>query len=762
MNTGYVAVLIPLLLLLPGYSLLRVDCPRRLRLPFVIFTSVIVTSVLGLTLMVMGRFSVPLLAAIEAPLLLIRIRSRDWPRLGLKDHLLVGSLVAVLGVFVLLTSGEPFDATGDAGVYTISAQHLSTTGHWTWPLDELIPADVPESLVVYEPPYVRPWKEVAPGFIVRGHQVVPQFFPLFPVWGAVFSAAFGMRGMLAANFLGGLMLVLGCDALFHLLLGRVWRLVGLAVVVLNPVFLVFLKYPSAEVFLAGILAGWLFWMVLFLRAPTPRSAMMPSALLALGVLTKFFAWAVAGVVIVVLVLLPWRHIRAVVAFLVVLVPSFVLGGWLAAPHLENHFGQLMILSAFKFMAIGCGSVLILRLLWSRVFKAVPRSLAVLYIAALVLLWVFAERAHLRDFAVLNGPLVVWGAAIGQSVFLWRRRATWIVFPAIVFTLINLYLFLGSGDSPYFPFAARRYLPTTVPIGALFLVYLARWLVRVLGQLPRVRKPAASVIVGLALMAAVLPPLWTQRTAVLVRQGAGFCDTLAGLDRVIPEHRVVLSIGQAWRYSPHLLLSGRRVFCLDLWRRGVLEGVNEFLDDHPETLVLSDESHQPGAIAVVDERRRAIQATLSPPLIAGPWGSSSLRLFRVGKREWMVPDRIDIGADDLLRVAGCYAPEHAKGRSFRWTGARAGVLVGPGKQVRFVWSRGANPHRPLSVRIFARGDHVGDAILGKEWETSRWFGIPAEEGPALIEIQSPTFQPALASGGRDRRNLGIRLYVVETR
>jgi len=129
---------------------------------------------------------------------------------------------------------------------------------------------------------------------------------------------------------------------------------------------------------------------------------------------------------------------------------------------------------------------------------------------------------------------------------------------------------------------------------------------------------------------------------------------------------------------------------------------------------------------------------------------------------MVPDRIDIGADDLLRVAGCYAPEQAKGRSFRWTGARAGVLVGPGKQVRFVWSRGANPHRPLSVRIFARGDHVGDAILGKEWETSRWFGIPAAEGPALIEIQSPTFQPALVSGGRDRRNLGIRLYVVETR
>jgi hypothetical protein len=763
MSTSWVAALILVLFLLPGYSLLHVDCPRRLRLPFVVFASVIVTSALGLLLLVVGRFSVPLIAAIEAPLILIRIRSRNWPALELRRHLLVISLIAGLGAFFVLTSGEPFDATGDAGVYTISAQHLARTGEWTWPLDEVIPKEVPESLVVYEAPYVRPWREVAPGFIVRGDHVAPQFFPLFPVWGAIFGELLGLRGILGANLLGGLMLVLGCDALFHLFLGRWWRFAALAVVLLNPVFLVFLKYPSAEVFLAGILAGWLFWMVLFLRAPTPHSAAMPAALLALGVLTKFFAWAVAGAVVVALALLPWRRIKTGVVFLSVLMPSFVLGGWLAAPHLENHLGQLMILDGFKIMVIGCGGLLILRFLWSRLHKVVPRVLAAAYVAALALLWVLTEVANLRDFAELSGLLVVWGAAIGQCLYLWRRRASWLVFPAFIFTVLSLYLFLGSGDSPYYPFAARRYLPITVPVGALFVGYLARWLERVLRRLlPMRERSAASVIAGLALLAAVLPPLWTQRTAVVVRQGAGFCDTLTRLQQVIPDHRPVLSIGQAWRYSPHLLLSGQPVFSLDMGRRSALEEVDEFLTDHSGLLVLTDERLEMDAIAIVDERRRAIQSTIRPPLAAGRWGGASFRLLEVQRRRWMVPDRLDIGADDLLRVAGCYAPETAKGRSFRWTTSHARLLLGPGKQVRFVWSRGANPRQPLSVHIFARGDHVGDANLGEGWQTSRWFDIPVAEGPALVEIRSPTFQPALESGGRDRRNLGLRLDFVETR
>lgn len=762
MSSHVASVLIPVLLLLPGYALLPGDCPRRLRLPFTVFSSFVVTSVLGLCLMMFGHFSVPLLAALEAPFLLIRARTRHWPGLELKGHLPIIFLSVLIVVFLLLTAGEPFDATGDAGVYTISAVHLSETGRWTWPLEEVIPAGVPENLVTYEPPYVRPWLEVAPGFIVRGRQVSPQFFPLFPLWGAIFGASIGIRGVLAANLLGGLMMALGYDALFRLLLGRAWRFVGLAFIFLNPVFLVFLKYPSAEVFLAGILAGWLLWMVLFLRAPTARAAMLPAALLALAVLTKFFAWAVAGAVLIVVVFLPWRYIRSGVTFVLMMAPSFVFGGWLAAPHLENHFGQLMLLSSFKIIVIGCGGLLIVRLLWSRLTWVIQRGLAVLYGAALVFLWVSSRATHLRDFAALSGSLVVWGAAVGLCLYLWRRRSTWLVFPAFIFVLLSLYLFLGSGDSPYYPFAARRYLPVTVPLGGFFIAYLARRSPRYLSRLILVPQRATTTIIGFIVAIAVFTPLWIQRTAVLVRQGDGFLDTLAELEHAIPRDQVVLAVGQAWRYSPHLLLRGRPVYCLDLRSRGVLERLDRFLRDHPDTQVLTSERHESGALRIIDEKRQVIQVTTTPPLTAGPPRGVRFQLFPTGNRELTVPEQLDIGTSDLLRVTGCYGSEEAKERSFRWTGASAAVLVGPGKQVRFVWSRGGNPHKPLVVRIFASGTHIGDASLDKGWHTSRWFDIPVGTNPVVIEIRSPTFQPARHGGGRDHRNLGICLDLVEVR
>ncbi len=179
-------------------------------------------------------------------------------------------------------------------------------------------------------------------------------------------------------------------------------------------------------------------------------------------------------------------------------------------------------------------------------------------------------------------------------------------------------------------------------------------------------------------------------------------------------------------------------------------------------MLTDERRETGVLEIVDEVRQVIRVTKTPPLNAAPPRGSRFRLFAVERRDGTVPDRLDIGTDDQLLVAGCYSPERVKGRSFRWTGGSARVLVGPGEQVRLVWSRGGNPQKPLPVSVFARGLHVGDASLLEGWQTSRWFGVPNGEGPALIEIRTPTFQPALHGLGDDRRSLGLRLDLVETR
>lgn len=757
------ALSVPILILLPGYSLLPRACPRRLRLPFVIFSSVVVTSVLGLALMLAGCFGVPLLAIIEAPLLLLRVRAKSWPSLALATHLPVLILAAAAAVFAILTAGEPFDATGDAGVYTISALHLSQTGRWTWPIHEVIPEGVPEDLVVYEPPYVRPWREVAPGFIVRGQHVVPQFFPLYPLWGAVFAAWTGIRGVLATNILGALMLLLGCSVLFRLLLGRAWQVAGLAAIVLNPIFLVFLKYPSAEVFLAGLLAGWLLWMVFFLRRPTAVAAVMPAALLALAVLTKFFAWAVAGAAGIVLVLMPWRRLGTAAVFAAAVLPAVAIDLWLATPHLENHLGQLLLLAGFKAIAIGCGLILLLRVAWSRLLRVVPLDLGVLYPIALVFLWGSARNHNVGDYAVLSGALVVCGAAGGVLWYLWRRRTIWLVLPAFVFVLLSLYLFLGSGDSPFYPFAARRYLPITVPLGALFVIYLVRQLVRAARRLRGVNRQLTAVASCVLLAAALLPPLWVQRGAVLVEQGKGFLAAVDELERVIPVDRTVLATGRAWRYSPHLLLlRNRPVYCLDLQTVGVLARVADFVEQRPDTLLLSAEKRQTNVLARVEVTRREIKATTKLPLRAARPRTVVYSLFSVGHQWPNGSGKVDVGSDDQLLVAGCFPGERANDRSFRWTGGNARILIATGAQVRFVWSRGGNPQKPLPVAVFARGQHLGDAQLTDGWQTSRWFDLPAGEGAALVEIRVPTFQPALVGPSDDHRHLGLQLDLVEIR
>lgn len=763
MSAILAALSVPILILLPGYSLLPWAYPRRLRLPFVIFASVFVTSVLGLALMLTGYFSVSLLAIIEAPLLLLRIRARSWPGLALSTHLPVLVLATAAAVFAILTAGEPFDATGDAGVYTISAAHLSKTGRWIWPIYEVIPKGVPADLVVYEPSYVRPWREMAPGFIVRGESIVPQFFPLYPLWGAVFAAWVGIRGVLAANILGASMLLLGCSVLFRLLLGRAWQVAGLAAIVLNPIFLVFLKYPSAEVFLAGLLAGWLAWMVFFLRRPTAGAAVMPAVLLALAILTKFFAWAVAGAAGIVLILMPWRRLGTAAVFAAAALPAVAIDLWLATPHLENHLGQLLLLSGFKLIAIGCGVILLLRVGWSRLARVVPLDLGVLYPIAVIFLWSSVRNHNVGDYAVLSGSLVVGGAAGGVLWYLWRRRAIWLVLPAFVFVLLSIYLFLGSGDTPFYPFAARRYLPITVPLGALFVIYLVQRLVRTVRRLSGVSGRLASFAGWMLLAAALLPPLWTQRSAVLVPQGRGFLATLAALERAIPDGSAVLATGQAWRYSPHLLLlRNQPVFCLDLQAAGVLARAAKFVEQRPDTLLLSAEKRKTGVLAKVEETRGEIQASTKPPLRAANPRTVVFSLFTVNQQWPNELGKVDVGSDDQLLVAGCFAAELAKDRSFRWTGRNARILIAQGGQVRFVWSRGGNPQKPLPVAVFARGQHLGDALLTGGWQTSRWFDLPPGEGPALVEIRVPTFQPALVGPSEDHRNLGLRLDLVEIR
>lgn len=764
MDELFSAILAPILLLGPGYALLPTRLPERLRFPWLVFVSVAVSSATGVLLTLASCFDIWWLIALGWTSCVVRLLAGPRPEIGLRHHWRPLLLTALLGAFVLGTGGEAIDANGDSGVYAIAAVHIAESGGWSWPRNEVIPEGVPDELAISTPQLVRPWQEVAPGFIVRGERVSPQFLPLYPVWGAVFSTWFGLRGLLAVNIVGALLLLLAMEMLARLFVEPGWRWLVSAAVLLNPIFLVFLKYPTAEVFLAGILSGLVYSLVLFLRAPSPGRAWIPAALLALALLTKFFAVAVAGVVGLALLWLSRLRLPTAAPFGVLAVSSLGVGFCMSGPHLVNHLGQLTLLTGAKLAGVGCLLLALARFSWqSRWTKTVVVAAGFLYGLMVCGFWVSGRPAYLSDLALLEGRWVVALSTLGVVVFLFRRRGAGATFPAILFMLVNLYLFLGSGDSPFYPFAARRFLPLTVPLGALFLVLGVRFVAAVVSK--------ASVVAGSALGARVIGvvgiglvlagPLAAQRSAVAVPHGRGFVDTLNRIREVVPEDRLVLALDRAWRYAPFLLLLDQKpVFCVDVGDPSAMLQAARFLDAHATALVFSAPALSPTqTLATVEEQRVGIATRRRPPLIAGKPRGARFVLFEPSRAS----DGLDVGVGDELWVRGAYRAEMRHGRSFRWTGRTVWLAVPPARKIRFVWSKSAHPEGRLPVHITCRGETIGRArIAERGWVKSRWFALPPSAERLLVELHTHTFQPSAVHGTEDERNLGLKLDRVEVR
>ncbi len=750
--------LLPILILLPGYCLLPHHYPSKLRLLFAVFVSFCITSVLGLVMMSVGAFSTALIAAFEVPLLLLRWRSRRWPSLCLREHLVVLGLFSALAAFAFLSAGEPFDADGDAGVYAISAQHLQQSGSWTWPLDDLIPeATEIRDLVISSRAYVNPWDEVAPGFLTRGDTVVPQFLPLYPLWGAIFGTAMPagheIYGILTASVLGVLMLLLAAGQLFSLFLPRPGVIIALVLLAGNPILLVFLKYPSAECFLAGLLAGQLFFTTLFLRRSSLRSGLLPASLLALAILTKFFAWAVSGGVFLVLFLLPMKRWHKTLPFLLLTVPAIALSLHFAGPHLSNHLGQLVLLEGFKLIIGACLILIVIRALWPRIENWAQFGLAAVFTGTIVFLWAAGEVSRsgigrfVHDFAALSGFPFLIAAVVGLGISCHRRRSIAHLLPAFVFVLLTSFLLLGSGDTIFYPFAARRFLVITVPLGCLYcatLLYRSRML----------------AIVGT--LAVLLPPIVTQRDAIFVQQGKGFLATLEELDKGIAD-QTVFATESMWRYTPHLLLNnGRSVFCFDT--RNGWRGFEPLLKTQNIVQLLSDTKIGPSNRLVASEKRKIIRASTTPPLKTG-FVRHEFSLGELRASDLEALSILTLGENDAFLVSLFHKPEVAGDRSFRWTGPQARIRMKSGAAVRFTWSPGGNPERPLPARIFANGQHLGFASVGAGWHTSRWFSLPPgadKQNEMIVEIRTHAFRPADHGSNSDQRLLGLRLHQIEVR
>jgi len=748
-------IALPVLLLLPGYCLLPKRMSSRLVFPWVLSVSVAISSLLGLLLVSTGHFNVSVLAVLELPLLIAR-RGNGWTvTADFRFHLPELVVFVFLAVFAFATSGEMYDGNGDSGVYSITERHLYEDGRWSWALDDLVPAEI-DHLVVYSRAYAHPWREIAPGFIVTGERVSPQFLPLYPLWGAIFSSLDpgGKRvgWEIGVNLLGALLLLVFLSLWIRVFLRKTAGMPGLLLLAFNPVFLVFLTYPTAEVFLAGLLMAFIFWTCLFLAAPGGKSAVPAALMLGVGILTKFFAWAAATILLLFLLLLPKDKMQKAWPFLLSSFGAMAGGMFFSSPHLLNHFAQLRLLPFSVFaLPAAAGLVVLYRVSPPRLRRSAMPVLAVVFFLVVVSLEVITMKDPsgkgklLGDFLLLCGPLLMIAALAGLVVFAARHRNLVALFPSSLFVGLSVFLFLGSGDSAFFPFGARRFVVITIPLAAAFAGYLvSRW--RRFGMI--------------LLLILVLVPVVPQWRILVLNKGRGFLSTLRALQSALPDDQPALCSRPARRYAPHLLLNGgMKVYSIvysgvDGWKN-----LSEILTREKEVFLLGTDPGL-GGRPVAREDRKIIRPTLSPPLTIGRL-RKTFYLLKIDRESFEAPRELNIGGRDALFIDGFYAREENKRVRYRWTRPSSHVRMHGGSAIRFRWAPGRG--KKTRVGVWVASERLGLTTVKPGWNWSRWFELPETGGDDVtIEIRSRGFRPGGGEETHGGRVLGVKIDRIEVR
>ena len=414
----------------------------------------------------------------------------------------------------------------DAGVYVSLGANIDRSGGILIDdplLARLDPALYPVLLRALPPPEAAPYYWF-PGFYVPGApagRVVPQFYPLHPVW---FALADGVGGISASLLLPGLWAALSVIALFLLArrIGGAWAaLLLLGGMSLSGLQIWFSRYPTTETltqFLlwAGVWALGMWWTDRSRRAWGLLAGLLWGEMM-LTRIDMFFVWSVP------LLLLGWLWLRRELRrrdgwyflplFLLTL-HSFAHAWWQSRPYFLNTFGLgLNLLRRFAIVPV---AALFLLVLLAVLFRRYPRRAlaahwmrwqrpAVIVAMAVILLlaayawfvrpygqagvrvwnnWFAAEQVTVADRENLQrlgwylSPLGVWLGVMGSCWLLWRwqrgRRlemgAT--LFVGLFFSLLYLW---RLQNNPILIYGLRRYVPAVMPFAILAGAGLLAWL-----------------------------------------------------------------------------------------------------------------------------------------------------------------------------------------------------------------------------------------------------------------------------------------------
>ena len=791
---------------------------------FVVGVSVAVSAWVALLLGEGGFFSLPRAAAVTAALSLtvafLARRHLRSPFAGLgRPPLSFLPAALILAVALLLQARPSQYIVGgrDPGAYVASMATIARTGGiaFTDPLVLAVPSEDLELFFRHpEKAEAFSWARFM-GFDLERPQtgrVFPEFFHLFPSFGAYLFAAMGVKGALATPVVFGVLGTLGVFFTFRRLLGDAPALLGTLLLATNVVQVWFARAPVSETVSQFLYFLALLALARFEETESPRFGGLAGAALGLGLLVRIDA---------LLVLLPLglylghrlarRDLRPK-ALLALLLPFVLL-----AAHASLHaslFARKYLLqvvtrsywrySAASWVALGllaAGALWLLLRKGPVLASLLERHEAALRrtAVALVLLlsaYAFFLRPALSAWAGGDGnarALALANPGLLQALGFHRLaahdagafyRLSWFVtplglglgvtgaallilegrrrhlFPGLLLAAFAGFYFYKIRIWSDYYFALRRFVPVVMP----FLMALcALALVRLAARNRRSR----AVAFGLTL---VLFASFARDTARIARftDWYGSVDFVNDLARRFSKDDAVLFEQPK---SIHLL-------SLPLW---AVYGANvlEFarFDPDPERLqhllsawqgrfksVYFVHTPRTDLCGIFLERVQAFsfgafewERTYDRAPRAPRFQSLHFTLSRfVAPEELRLPafTELDVGGSDDVVVSGFFDKEILDNvRTYRWSGACGSVYlpgIEPGATLAITASGGQRP-TPVEVRVSLAGVPLGSFLAGPLFETFRLpLPRPLPSGSRVLRLDVPAWRP----GDQDGRELGV--------
>ena len=771
-----------------------------------------------------GVFSLPHAGVVTAALcLLVAMLARRhlrWPSWGAQGPLrsfLPAALVLAVAFCLQARPSQYIVGGRDPGAYVASMATIARTGGiaFTDPLVLAVPREDAELFFRHpETPEAFSWSRFM-GFDLERPQtgrVFPEFFHLFPSFGAYLFSAMGVKGALATPGVFGVLGTLAVFFAFRRLVGHVPALLGTLLLATNVVQVWFARAPVSETVSQFLYFLALLALARFEETESPLFGGLAGATLGLGLLVRIDA---------LLVLLPLglylghrlahRDLRPK-ALLALLLP-FTLLATHAALHASlfarKYLLQVVTRRYWNYPATAgvVFGLLAASVLWlvlrqgPKLARLADRHETALRRAgvALVLLlsaYAFFLRPWLSAWAGGDGnerALALAHPGLLQALGFGRLaahdagafyRLSWFVTPLGLglgvagFALLILEgkrrhlfpgLLLASFAGFYFYkiriwsdyyFALRRFVPVVVP---LLMVLAALALVRLAARNPRSRALALALTL-------ILFACFARDTARIARftDWNGSVDFVNDLARRFSKDDVVLFEQPK---SIHLL-------SLPLW---AVHGANvlEFarFDPDPERLqhllaawrgrfknVYFVHTPRTDLCGVFLERVQAFsfgtfewERTYDRAPRAPKFQSLHFTLSRfVSPEELQVPafTELDVGGSDDVVISGFFDKEVLDNvRTYRWSGACGSVYlpgVEPGATLAITASGGQRP-RPVEVKVSLAGMPLGSFEVGPRFETFRLpLPIPLPTGSRVLRLDVAPWRP----GEQDSRELGV--------